>query len=68
MNLTTYIYKGPRSSSTLRVGNEELEVHLNPGKPVNLPAEHEYTRVLLELKHLEPAPAERASAQKKGGK
>ncbi|MFB6404502.1 hypothetical protein [Pseudomonas putida] len=68
MKLTTYIYKGPRSSSTLRVDNEVLEVHLNPGKPVNLPAEHEYTRVLLELKHLEPAPAEQASAQKKGGK
>lgn len=68
MKLTTYIYKGPRSSSTLRVSEEVLEVHLNPGKPVKLPAEHEYTRVLLELKHLELAPAEKAVAQKEGGK
>lgn len=68
MKLTTYIYKGPHSASTLRVGKEVLEVRLIPGKPVELPAEHDYTKVLLELQHLEPAPAEKASATKEGGK
>lgn len=67
MNLTTYIYKGPHSAATLRVDQEVLEVRLITGKPVKLPAEHEYTKVLLELKHLEAAPAEKAAASK-GGK
>ncbi len=67
MKLTQYIYKGPRSSASLRVGAALLEVQLNPGKAVGLPAEHEYTQVLLQLKHLEPAPAEKATVIK-GGK
>jgi hypothetical protein len=70
VKLTKYIYKGPRSSSTLRVGKnqEVLEVHLIPGKPVELPAEHEYTQVLLELQHLEAVPAEKVAATKEGDK
>lgn len=67
MKLTKYIYSGPRSSASLRVGKDLLEVQLNPGKPVELPAEHEYTQVLLQLKHLEPVPADKAVADK-GGK
>lgn len=67
MNLTTYIYKGPHSSATLRVDKEMLEVRLITGKPVKLPAEHEYTKVLLELKHLITAPVEKTAAPK-GGK
>lgn len=67
MKLSKYIYSGPRSSASLRVGKDLLEVQLNPGKPVELPAEHEYTLVLLQLKHLEPAPADKAVADK-GGK
>lgn len=73
MTLTRYIYQGPRSATTLRIGPkaELLEVALIPGKPCALPADHDYTRTLLALKHLEPlaeeAPAT-ASTEKKGGK
>ena len=58
MKLTRYIYNGPQSAATLRVGEarELLDVQLLPGKPVELPADHEYTLVLLELKHLVLAP------------
>lgn len=58
MKLTRYLYKGPQSAATLRVGDkgELLEVQLMPGAPVDLPAEHEYVQVLLELKHLELLP------------
>lgn len=54
MKLTRYRYTGPQSSASLRAGKsgELLDVQLLPGKPVELPAEHEYTLVLLELKHL----------------
>lgn len=60
MTLTRYIYNGPQSAATLRVGKtrELLDVQLLPGNPVELPADHEYTLVLLELKHLVLAPAE----------
>lgn len=74
MTLTRYIYQGPRSATTLRVGDkaELLEVALIPGKPCQLPAEHEYTRVLLARKHLVPLPEEVSAAvaptDKKGGK
>lgn len=56
MKLTRYLYNGPQSAASLRVGvsRELLEVQLSPGKPVSLPADHEYTLVLLELQHLEP--------------
>lgn len=54
MTLTQYRYSGPQSSASLRVGEsrELLDVQLIPGKPVKLPVDHEYTQVLLELKHL----------------
>ncbi|MCP1456985.1 MULTISPECIES: hypothetical protein [Pseudomonas] len=56
MKLTTYRYAGPPSCASLRVGKtgERLEVLLHPGQPVSMPADHEYTRVLLALKHLQP--------------
>lgn len=64
MKLTRYLYKGPQSGAQLRVGAkaELLEVQLNPGKPVELPADHEYTQVLIALKHLEPITEEAAAA------
>ena len=66
MNLTRYTYTGPQSAASLRVGDtrELLEVQLLPGKPVELPAEHEYTLVLLELKHLGLAPPDAKPASK----
>lgn len=67
MKLTKYIYTGPRSSASLRVGEDVVDVQLTPGKPAYLPAGHEYTEVLLQLQHLELAPAEKA-APEKGGK
>lgn len=58
MNLTRYIYTGPPSAASLRVGDDWglLDVQLRTGESVELPAEHEYTLVLLELKHLVLAP------------
>lgn len=66
MKLTRYTYTGPQSAASLRVGEarELLEVQLLPGKPVGLPADHEYTLVLLELKHLELAPPDGKPASK----
>ncbi|MFD2645133.1 hypothetical protein [Pseudomonas japonica] len=52
MKLTRYIYNGPQSAACLRTGNELLDVQLWPGQAVDLPADHDYTKVLLELKHL----------------
>ncbi|OLS63745.1 hypothetical protein [Pseudomonas putida] len=73
MNLTRYRYSGPQSAACLRVGSGLLDVQLLPGQPVELPADHDYTKVLLELKHLEPEPATRkpatprAAAKDEGG-
>ena len=78
MKLTRYRYNGPQSAASLRVGPDckLLDVQLVPNQVVDLPAEHEYTQVLLELRHLtlEPdtattAPAAAAPvAEKKGAK
>ncbi|MDD0973808.1 hypothetical protein [Pseudomonas fontis] len=56
MTLTRYRYTGPQSAASLRVGPDRklLDVQLLPGQPVDLPADHEYTQVLLELRHLTP--------------
>jgi len=66
MELSRYLYNGPPSAATLRVGEsrELLDVQMSPGTPVELPPEHEYTLVLLELKHLEPLPLESKRAGK----
>ncbi|TBN35515.1 hypothetical protein [Pseudomonas sp. BGI-2] len=66
MELTRYLYNGPPSAATLRVGEsrELLDVQLSPGMPAELPPEHEYTLVLLELQHLELLPAETKRAAK----
>ena len=56
-DLTQYLYTGPQSCASLRVGDGKLlDVQLLPGKPVDLPADHEYTIVLLALRHLELLP------------
>ncbi|MDH4869814.1 hypothetical protein [Pseudomonas sp. BN515] len=64
MKLTKYLYKGPNSSASLRVGNEVLDVLLRTNRTVSLPADHEYTKVLLDLKHLELVPAEKTTSDK----
>jgi hypothetical protein len=66
MNLTRYRYTGPQSAASLHVGDtaEPLDVQLLPGKPVELPADHEYTLVLLALKHLAPLPPNAKPANK----
>ncbi|MDU9028706.1 hypothetical protein [Pseudomonas mediterranea] len=66
MNLTRYRYSGPPSGASLWVGKkrEALDVLLHPGKPVELPADHEYTLVLLALKHLQRLPTEMKSTAK----
>jgi hypothetical protein len=46
-----YQYKGPMSGVTLADGTEVL---LHDGQTVELPAEHEYTKTLLELGRLTP--------------
>ncbi len=58
MKLTRYLYTGPQSAASLRTGhqNQLLDVQLLPGQPVELPADHEYTAVLLALKHLAVIP------------
>jgi hypothetical protein len=58
MRLTRYHYTGPQSGVCLKVGadNPLLDVQLTSGQPVELPADHEYTRVLLALKHLTELP------------
>lgn len=63
MSLTRYLYTGPQSAACLRIGEsaELLDVQLLPGHPVELPAEHDYTLVLVALKHLVPAPVETAA-------
>lgn len=65
MKLTRYLYKGPQSAATLRLAEpgKLLEVQLMPGATVELPADHEYVHVLLELKHLELLPDASAGAQ-----
>lgn len=59
MNIQHYLYTGPRSGASLRIGpkNELLDVQLVPDQSVELPAEHDFTRVLLALQHLSLKPA-----------
>jgi hypothetical protein len=58
MTLTRYRYTGPPSAASLRLGETQplLDVRLHPGEPVELPTDHDYTRVLIALKHLQPLP------------
>jgi hypothetical protein len=66
MTLTRYRYNGPPSGVSLRLDQhaETLDRQLHPGEPVELPAEHDYTRVLLALKHLQPLPVQPRPAAK----
>lgn len=69
MTLTRYRYSGPRSACALRTADGLLEAELIPGRSVELPADHEYTQVLLCLKQLTPeVAAAKAVAKKEGGK
>lgn len=69
MKTTRYIYSGPLSATSLRVGVEVLDARLIPGEAVELPEEHEYTKTLLALKYLAPAPAAaKKTAEEKGAK
>jgi len=52
VNIQAWRYSGPLSSVTLRVGDENLDVVLHPGKVVHLPAEHEFTQTLAAQKRL----------------
>jgi len=52
MSLQTYRYTGPVSGAALNWNGEVLDVRLHPGKPVQLPATHEYTLTLLGLGYL----------------
>ncbi|MEZ1436973.1 hypothetical protein ACTORR_24150 [Pseudomonas sp. SAR267] len=65
MKLTRYRYNGPQSAASLRVGPDRqlLDVQLLPGKSVDLPADHEYTQVLLELRHLTPMSTDTSAAK-----
>ncbi|RMT61663.1 hypothetical protein ALP29_00223 [Pseudomonas syringae pv. avii] len=67
MKLTSYIYKGPQSAVCLRVGKpiQLLDVQLIPGKPVELPADHDYTKTLVALKHLTVMPLDPSKAAPK---
>ncbi|MBK0416183.1 hypothetical protein JD974_17370 [Chromobacterium haemolyticum] len=52
-----YLYSGPISGVTLADGQE---IMLFPGAEVDMPEQHDYTRMLLALQHLSPLPAEAA--------
>jgi len=43
---------------------EVLDVRLHPGKPVQLPAEHDYTQTLLGLGYLQPLGDEKSRRNK----
>jgi hypothetical protein len=66
MTLTRYRYNGPPSGVSLRLAQhaETLDRQLHPGEPVELPADHDYTRVLLALNHLQPLPNHTKTAGK----
>ncbi|HBP5712254.1 TPA: hypothetical protein L6B33_24215 [Pseudomonas aeruginosa] len=78
MNLTTYLYDddSPPGGAELRLADgARLEVRLYPGRLVELPADHDYTRTLLALKLLRasagsepPAPAETSRRSKPNNK
>jgi hypothetical protein len=57
--MKTYLYKGPKGGVTLRLKDAttgeltDHEVSLNTGALVDLPADHEYTKLLLAMGHLD---------------
>lgn len=59
-----YRYTGPMSGVTLKTGGAPRDVVLIPGKEVDLPETHEYTRVLVALGHLTPTAAPAAQPKK----
>lgn len=62
MKLTHYHYIGPDSCVSLRMGEALLDIQLRHGQQVSLPADHEYTQVLLAQQLLQPADGEPAPA------
>ncbi|KVG24734.1 hypothetical protein WM34_29585 [Burkholderia ubonensis] len=61
-----YQYSGPTSGVTLQDGNDVREVMLHTGGEVDLPEQHEYTKTLLAMGYLKPAPAKQAKAARTG--
>jgi len=53
-----YTYVGPLSGASLRVNGKDVDVLLNPKKPVELPSEHPFTKTLLAQKRLIALPPE----------
>jgi len=66
MSLQTYYYSGPVSGATLVHNGKVLDVRLHPGKPVQLPPDHDYTQVLLGLQYLRPVEVEQTDATPDG--
>lgn len=61
-----YRYTGPMSGVTLKTGGAQRDVLLIPGQDADLPESHEYTRTLLALGHLAPAPVAPTKTKAKG--
>jgi len=57
MTLQTYRYSGPVSGAAIHHNGRVLDVRLHPGKTVQLPEAHEYTKTLLGLGYLTQASA-----------
>lgn len=51
--MTTYIYSGPPSGVTLNEGEQQREILLWPGHPVELVADNPYTLTLLAMNYLQ---------------
>jgi len=51
-----YTYVGPLSGASLRVGGKDVDVLLNPRKPVSLPPAHPFTLALIAQKRLIAVP------------
>lgn len=66
MTHARFTYTGPAGGVELRLPDGTfLERQLQDGQPVELPADHEYTRTLKALGRLKEAPAPAAPAPKK---
>lgn len=65
--MTRFIYTGPPSGVTLRLGEHCQDILLWPNKDIDLPAEHEYTQTLVALGYLK-RPAIKNGVSPKGDK
>lgn len=60
-----FIYKGPPSSMTLVVDNQDVDVVLSDGAEVDLPASHQHVLNLIEQGLLRAVPESQPKAQAK---